>query len=132
MPVPAPVPDDATASDLRAWPETRASATAPQPEGFQAAAPQHVAAEPGAATQDGRVTVVALALPTEIDITNSLDACVQLCAAIDDGAQLIIADMTLTGFCDTSGFRMLLAVREIAYDRGTEFRIVMPPGGAVL
>src|SRR5215469_4448769 len=126
-----PTPDDAVA-DLTARPGTGMSATVPQPVPAQAAAREDFAAGRRCTPLDGRVAVVALALPAEIDITNALDSCAQLCAAMDDGAQLVIADMTATRFCDTSGFRMLLLASQIAVDHRTDFRVVMPTGGAVL
>jgi len=107
------------------------SATVPHPAPPQAAARQSFAARDSAAL-DGQVAVFALALPFEIDITNALDSCARLCAAIDDGARLVIADMSLTRFCDTSGFRMVLIASQIAADHGTEFRVVIAPGGTVL
>jgi len=104
------------------------SAAPPQPEGDRAATRQHLSAEPDSAAQDGGAVVISL--PTEIDVTNSLDVGVQLCAAIDDGA-VVIADMTMTRFCDTSGFRMLLVASEAAADRGAHLRVVVPVGSAV-
>src|SRR5215469_2815816 len=132
MTVPSsPVSDDAVPADPADWPETSVAAAVPQPATPQAAARQGFAAQRYSIALAGQVAVVALALPAEIDVTNSLDHCAQLCAAVDDGAQLVIADMTLTRFCDTSGFRMILAASQIAADRGTKFRLVMPARAAV-
>jgi len=75
---------------------------------------------------------VVVRLPAEIDIANSLDACLQLCVAIDGGAPVVIADMTRTRFCDSSGFRMLLVAADIAAERDAQFRVVVQPGSAVL
>ena len=133
MTVPSsPVSDDAVPADPADWPETSVSAAVPQPATPQAAARQGFAAQRYSIALAGQVAVVALALPPEIDVTNALDHCAQLCAAVDDGAQLVIADMTLTRFCDSSGFRMLLVASRIAADHGTVFRVVIPPGAAVL
>jgi anti-sigma B factor antagonist len=122
-----PAPDGVAPADSVLG--TRLPAAPPQPERDHAAARQHSSPEPDSA-RDGRGIVVSL--PTEIDVTNSLDACVQLCAAIDDGAAMVIADMTMTRFCDTSGFRMLLVASEAAADRGAQLRVVVPAGSAVL
>ena len=127
----SPVPNDAALADLAAGPGISVSARVPQPLPPQAAALHNFPAESDSVASDRNVAVIALALPTEIDATNSLSHCAQLCAAIDDGAQLVIADMTGTQFCDTSGFRMLLIVSQIAADHGTQFRVVIKTGTAV-
>jgi anti-sigma B factor antagonist len=122
-----PAPDGVAPADSGLG--TRMPAAPPHLEGDHAATRQHPLAEPDSAARDGRAVVVSL--PTEIDVTNSLDVGVQLCAAIDDGSAMVIADMTMTRFCDTSGFRMLLVASEAAADRGADLRVVVPAGSAV-
>ena len=64
-------------------PGTRMSAAPPQPEGDRAATRQHLSAEPDSAAQDGGAVVISL--PTEIDVTNSLDVGVQLKQVVHAG-----------------------------------------------
>lgn len=124
----SPVPGDAVPSDL--WPGTIASARVPQPAGDQAAARQSRLA---GHDFDGPATnAFVVSLPAEIDVTNALDACVLLCAAIDAGAGMVIADMSPTRFCDIAGLRMLVVASVMAADRRVQFRVVVPPGTAVL
>lgn len=64
-------------------------------------------------------------LPAEIDLTNAdivrgqLDAA---CAA----AALVVADMTATRFCDTSGIRAVVVAYQEAAAHGTELRLLRP------
>jgi len=46
-------------------------------------------------------------------------------------AGLVIADMTRTGYCDSAGMRMLLAVHERAQASGSVFRVAIRPGTSV-
>jgi anti-sigma B factor antagonist len=68
-------------------------------------------------------------LPDEIDITNASAVGDQLQAALLPGADVIIADMTRTVFCDSSGIRCLLITRDRAAANQSELRIVVesPP-----
>jgi anti-anti-sigma factor len=69
-------------------------------------------------------------LPGEIDITNSTVVKASLLAVLD-GPGLVIADMTGTTFCDSSGLRMLIAARDRAEARRCTLRIVIRPGSSV-
>jgi anti-anti-sigma regulatory factor len=42
-------------------------------------------------------------LSAEIDLTNAPQAGDELCAALGPGAAVVIADMSRTAFCDSSG-----------------------------
>jgi anti-sigma B factor antagonist len=53
-------------------------------------------------------------LPADIDITNARQAGRDLLAAFVPGVTAVIADMTATTFCDSSGVRMLALVHQQA------------------
>lgn len=74
---------------------------------------------------------VVITLPREIDNTNSEKICAQLCAAIDDGVAIVV-DMTPTIWCDSSGFRMLLVVRDRAAESAVPLRLAVSAEGQVL
>jgi anti-sigma B factor antagonist len=71
-----------------------------------------------------------VALPGEIDITNSAAIKASLLLALD-GPGLVIADMTGTTFCDSSGLRVLIVARDRAAASGCTLRIVIRPDGSV-
>jgi anti-sigma B factor antagonist len=71
-----------------------------------------------------------VALPDEIDITNSAAMTTSLLAVLDDPG-LVIADMTGTTFCDSSGLRMLIIARDRAEASGCTLRIVIRPDSSV-
>jgi anti-sigma B factor antagonist len=73
---------------------------------------------------------IVVALPAEIDTNNSTTAWASLLDALDNPG-LIIADMSGTAFCDSSGVRVLLAAHDRANANGSELRIVIKPGSAV-
>lgn len=73
---------------------------------------------------------VVVKLPSEIDVTNSGAAGDSLLGALRNSA-LVIADMTGTAFCDSSGLRVLLVARNRAESSGAVLRFVVTPGGAV-
>lgn len=73
---------------------------------------------------------IVVALPAEIDISNSTATWASLLDALDNPG-LIIADMSGTAFCDSSGVRVLLAAHDRASANGSELRIVIQPGSAV-
>ena len=53
--------------------------------------------------QVARVAPVVVVLPAEIDVTNSEQVYDRLVAALTPGVDIVIADMTSTSFCDSSG-----------------------------
>ena len=74
--------------------------------------------------------VPVVAAPEEIDITNAPDLRSALLAAAD-GPGMLVADLTRTRFCDSSGLHTLLAAHKRARAGGGELRLVIP-GTAVL
>jgi anti-sigma B factor antagonist len=65
-------------------------------------------------------------LPAEIDAVNASDVRAQLTAAARPGVQVVIADMTGTTFCDTSGVRAFALAHQRAAHDGTELRLLRP------
>jgi anti-sigma B factor antagonist len=66
-----------------------------------------------------------VALPAEIDIGNAVQVGEELGAALSSGTAVVIADMTLTEFCDSSGVRHLLMVHDRAVAGSAELRLVI-------
>ena len=71
----------------------------------------------------GQVAVVTL--PEEIDVTNSDTVLGELLAALNQGAILLIADMTRTNFCDSSGVSAIVRVFRQATASGSGLRLVV-------
>ena len=65
-------------------------------------------------------------LPAEIDATNASRIGAQLYSTFAPGVAAVIADMTATTFCDSTGARELLLAHHKAAAGGIELRIVMP------
>jgi anti-sigma B factor antagonist len=72
-----------------------------------------------------------VALPAEIDVTNSAVVLAALSAVRPRGGQIVIADMTATVYCDCTGLAALLTARRQAVQAGAELRVVAH-GGQVL
>ena len=70
--------------------------------------------------------VPVVAVPEEIDITNAPDLRSALLEAAADGHGTLVADMTRTRFCDSSGLHTLLAAHKRAQAEGGELRLVIP------
>jgi anti-sigma B factor antagonist len=68
---------------------------------------------------------VVIALPAEIDMANAGRTGQQLRAALAPGVAAVIADMTATRFCDSSGISMLVQAHGQAAANGTELRLVV-------
>jgi anti-sigma B factor antagonist len=66
-----------------------------------------------------------VALPDEIDIANSERIGDEMRAALSPDAAVVIADMTRTAFCDSSGIRRLLVANDKATAVGAELRLVI-------
>jgi anti-sigma B factor antagonist len=77
-------------------------------------------------------TTVSVLLPREIDFTNAEQVCAELCAHASAGADVVIADMTSTRFCDSLAFRMLLVVNDRLACTATELQVVIPADGPVM
>jgi anti-anti-sigma factor len=71
---------------------------------------------------------VVVTVPAEIDKSNSVDVYKQLCAAVVPGAGVVVADLTGTTFCDSSGVREIYHAYEHALETGADMRIVIPHG----
>jgi anti-sigma B factor antagonist len=71
----------------------------------------------------GEIAVVAL--PVEIDITNSDDVREDLLTVVNQGADVMIADMSRTKFCDSSGVSALVRAFRRATSSGTKMRLVV-------
>jgi len=65
-------------------------------------------------------------LPAEIDITNARRLCGEVGSALVSGATVLVANMTATTFCDSSGARILVLAWEQAAVNGIDLRIVVP------
>jgi len=65
-----------------------------------------------------------VALPSEIDIANAEEVLADLLAAIDCGSPIVVADMSMTVFCDVSGVYALLAAGRHALEAGVRLRVV--------
>jgi anti-sigma B factor antagonist len=63
--------------------------------------------------------------PQEIDITNAPELSSALMQAAADGPGTLVADMTQTRFCDSSGLHTLLAVHKRAQAEGGELLLVI-------
>lgn len=70
--------------------------------------------------------VPVVAAPEEIDITNAPELRSALLEAAADGAGTLVADMTRTRFCDSSGLHALLAAHKRAQAEGAELLLVIP------
>lgn len=72
--------------------------------------------------EDGQVAAVTL--PAEIDVTNSDEVRERLLSAAGQGASVLIADMSQTTFCDSTGITALVRAFRRANENGTKFRLV--------
>jgi anti-sigma B factor antagonist len=81
--------------------------------------------------QTARTMPVVVVLPAEIDATNSEQVHDQLLAALAPGVDVVIADMTSTSFCDSSGVHALVFAHEAAVARGIQLRLAVPRDGSV-
>ena len=71
------------------------------------------------------VPAVVVALPAEIDMASADRAGQQLGAAFGPGVKTVIADMTATTFCDSSGISVLVRAHKQAVANGTQLRLVV-------
>ena len=81
--------------------------------------------------QAERTMPVVVVLPAEIDVTNSELVHDQLVAALTPGVGVVVADMTSTSFCDSSGVHAVIFAHEAAAARGVQLRIAVSPEGSV-
>jgi anti-sigma B factor antagonist len=71
---------------------------------------------------------VVVTFPGEIDMANAAGVGEELNAAFDAGAPIVVADMSGTRFCDTSGIHVLVMAHKRAQASNTSFRVVVGPG----
>ena len=64
--------------------------------------------------------------PEEIDITNAPELRSALLEAAAHGHGTLVADMSQTQFCDSSGLHTLLAAHKRATAAGGDMRLVLP------
>jgi anti-sigma B factor antagonist len=81
--------------------------------------------------QTAQTMPVVVVLPVEIDVTNSQQVHDQLVAALAPGVDVVIADMTSTSFCDSSGVHALVFAHEAAVARGIRLRLAVSTDGSV-
>jgi len=73
----------------------------------------------------GRARPVVVTLPAEIDIANADLVGEELSSAIARGARIVIADMTGTRFCNSSGISRLAQAHRQAAANQAELRVVV-------
>ena len=83
------------------------------------------------ADQAAGTAPVVVALPAEIDVTNSDQVHEQLIAACAPGVALVIADLTSTRFCDSSGVHAIMRAYERAAARDVRLWLAVPEVGSV-
>src|ERR1700689_3221607 len=81
--------------------------------------------------QIGRRAPAVVMLPGEIDVSNAQRVFDQLSSVFAAGATVVIADMTKTVFCDSTGLGPLLRVQRQAAADGAQLRLAIAPGGPV-
>ena len=70
-------------------------------------------------------------LPGEIDLSNAQRVFDQLSSVFAAGATVVVADLTATVFCDSTGLGTLLRVQRQAAADGAQLRLAIAPGGPV-
>jgi len=74
---------------------------------------------------------VVVALPAEIDMAAAGQAGEELGSVLAHNPSTVIADMTATRFCDSSGISMLVRAHKQAAAHGTELRLVVRSAGVL-
>ncbi len=86
--------------------------------------PPYQGMAPGADPGPGPGAAV-VALPAEIDMANADGVGEQLRSAFAPGVSMVVADMTLTVFCDSYGMRALVLARRCAADCHAQLCLVV-------
>ncbi len=73
-------------------------------------------------------TTIVVTLPAEIDLANADRVGADLEAAFAPGVAVVVADLSGTRFCDTSGIRALVLAHQRAQAGNTGFQVVAGPG----
>jgi anti-sigma B factor antagonist len=81
--------------------------------------------------QAAQVVPVVVVLPPEIDVTNADQVYEQLTAAFGPGVGMVVADMTGTVFCDSSGVHAIMHAYETAGARDVRLRLAVSPNTSV-
>jgi anti-sigma B factor antagonist len=81
--------------------------------------------------QAAQVVPVVVVLPAEIDVTNSEQVYEQLLAALAPGVRTVVADLTSTVFCDSSGVHAIMHAYESAAARDVRMRLAVSPATSV-
>lgn len=81
--------------------------------------------------QKMRQAAAVVVLPAEIDISNVQRVLTQLHAVFATGATVVVADLTSTVFCDTTGLHALMQVHRRASADGAQLRLAVAPDGPV-
>jgi anti-sigma B factor antagonist len=68
---------------------------------------------------------VIVTLPAEIDMANADGVSQQLGCALASGVAVVVADMTATRFCNSTGLRALVLAHKQATARHAELRLVI-------
>ncbi|HET9331733.1 MAG TPA: STAS domain-containing protein [Steroidobacteraceae bacterium] len=71
----------------------------------------------------GQTAVVRVA--AEIDATNAEEIRSQLLSVVNQGASVMVVDMSKTTFCDSAGVSALVRAFRRATESGTKFRLVV-------
>jgi anti-sigma B factor antagonist len=79
---------------------------------------------------DAHTDPVVVKLPAEIDVTCAARVGEELASAFSPEAPAVIADLTQTTFCDSSGVHALVHAYKQAADNGTKL-ILVTAGGSV-
>ena len=77
---------------------------------------------------DAQWATIVVRLPGEIYMANANSVGEDLLAAFAPRVRIVIADMSGTRFCDTSGIYALVMAHQRAKACNIEFRVVVPPG----
>lgn len=70
-------------------------------------------------------------LANEIDSVNCDQAAADLALALGPDVRVVIANLSHTTFCDSSGIRVLLHAHNLAASRGIELRLVVNSEGVL-
>jgi anti-sigma B factor antagonist len=81
--------------------------------------------------QAAQVVPVVVVLPAEIDVTNSEQVYEQLVAVLAPGVSTVVADLTSTVFCDSSGVHAIMHAYESAAARDVRMRLAVSPATSV-
>ena len=70
-------------------------------------------------------------LPDEFDMGNADGIYNEIAAAFARGSRVVVADMTVTTFCDTMAIRTLVLAHRRAAADGAELRLAVPSPGVL-